>query len=90
MASANDVKIEKDVWTDLTAAAGAVAGDDIRVQNLGGHDIRVETADAQPSGDIVGTLVGPRKQALAETTASEKVWGFGRGSASTVNLQVLP
>ena len=90
MASIADVKLEKDIWTDLTVAAGASAGDDLIVQNIGGHKIRVETADTQPVGDTVGLVLNKNKTALAETAISEKVWGFGRGSSSTVSVQVLP
>lgn len=89
MASIADVKLEKNIWTDLTVAASASAGDDLLVQNIGKHSIRVEVADTQPIGDTVGLVLNPTKTAQALTGVSEKVWGFGRGSASTAHMEVL-
>lgn len=89
MPSAVDVKIERNVWTDLTVAAGLSAGDDLLVQNIGNHSIRVEVADTIPSGDTVGLVLNPNKSAQALTKVSEKIWGFGRRSDSTAHLEAL-
>lgn len=89
MASVVDVKIEKDMWVNLTAAAGASAGDDLLVQNIGGHKGRVENSVTIPSGDTVGLVISPSKTAQAFTEPTENVWGFGRGGATTYHIQVL-
>lgn len=89
MASVEDVKVERNIWTDLTAAAGLSVGDDLLVQNIGAHRIRVEVADIIPSGDTVGLVLNPNKTAQALPAPSEKVWGFGRRSDSTAHLEAL-
>ena len=89
MTSAPDIKIDKNTWINVTAAGGFAAGDDLIVQNIGKHPVRVENSVTQPAGDTVGLLLNPVKSAQALTDVTENVWVFGRSSASTVHVEAL-
>ena len=73
----------------MTTAASAVAGDDLLVQNLGGHSIRVEVSATIPLTFNVGLLVSPKNSAQAVTAVGEKVWAFCPGEVSLAHLEVL-
>ncbi len=89
MSSIADLKVEKNVWINATSAAGASPGDDLLVQNIGNHTMRVEAAVNQPTGDTVGAVVRSGKQVEAITELTESVWLFGRRNSTTVNIQVI-
>lgn len=71
---AQDKKLTKDTWLNLSTDQGLAANVEIVVQNTGSSNVRVETSIAEPASEDFGLLAKPFESVKASPTGGEFVW----------------
>jgi hypothetical protein len=92
MSSITDFTLVDSDWSDLTTAAGTVAGASMIVQNLSIGKIRVEVSTAEPASENLGlsldALGGSNDTANAQPAAGESVWALSVSGNQIVHVEL--
>lgn len=71
---AQDKKLTKNQWLNLSTDQGLLANVEMVVQNSGSPNVRVETSVAEPAEESFGIIVKPLDSVKATPTGGEFVW----------------